>query len=87
MHTENFVYVILDVAENGNLYHYHQRKKQLTEAEIFRFFYQTCLAVDYLHKNNIMHRDIKPENILLDKELHVKLCDFGWATQNINDKR
>lgn len=27
-----------------------------------------------------MHRDIKPENILLtDKELHVKLADFGLA--------
>jgi serine/threonine protein kinase len=25
--------------------------------------------------------DLKPENILLDKEGHVRLCDFGFATQ------
>ncbi len=32
------------------------------------------------HERNIVHRDIKPENILLtDKELHVKLADFGLA--------
>lgn len=24
-------------------------------------------------------RDLKPENILLDREGHVRLCDFGFA--------
>ena len=32
------------------------------------------------HERNIVHRDIKPENILLqDKNLHIKLADFGLA--------
>jgi serine/threonine-protein kinase Chk2 len=36
----------------------------------------TCLQ----HERGIVHRDIKPENILVaDKELHVKLGDFGLA--------
>ena len=26
-----------------------------------------------------MHRDLKPENIFLDKNLRVKLGDFGWS--------
>lgn len=34
------------------------------------------ILVDLFHHN----RDLKPENILLDKEGHVRLCDFGFAT-------
>jgi serine/threonine-protein kinase Chk2 len=42
-----------------------------------------CLSrwlISLQHERSIVHRDIKPENILLtDKELHVKLADFGLA--------
>lgn len=37
------------------------------------------LALEFCHRNNIVHRDIKPENILVNKEGHLKLCDFGFA--------
>ena len=87
IHAEPYVYIILDYAENGNLYTYLNRKKALTNPEIFKFFYQSCMAIDYLHKNNVMHRDIKPENILLDKNFNIKVCDLGWAAHNIHDKR
>ena len=46
-------------------------------------------ALLYLQDRNVIHRDIKPENILiadLDK-MQVKLCDFGWSTHTINERR
>jgi len=36
-------------------------------------------AVSYMHLNNVIHRDIKPDNILLDKNLDIKIIDFGFS--------
>jgi len=84
---EGRIYMLLDYAPKGNLYSYMHKNKSLPLDHVFKFFYQTCLAINYLHTKDILHRDIKPENLLLDKDLNIKLCDFGWAARSIQDKR
>jgi len=44
-------------------------------------FVQLLSAIKYLNSLNIIHRDIKDENILIDKDLNIKLIDFGAAIQ------
>ncbi|KAF2665869.1 serine/threonine-protein kinase chk2 [Microthyrium microscopicum] len=74
------VYLILELAAEGELFNWIVMKQKLTEEETRKLFVQLFQAIKYLHERNIVHRDIKPENILLaDKNLKVKLADFGLA--------
>ncbi|RCN42859.1 hypothetical protein ANCCAN_11146 [Ancylostoma caninum] len=36
-------------------------------------------ALQHIHSKNIVLRDLKPENLLLSKDGHVKIADFGLA--------
>ena len=48
--------------------------------DLARFYLaEVLVAIEQLHKNNIIYRDLKPENILLDQEGHIKLIDFGFS--------
>ncbi|XP_036777285.1 cyclin-G-associated kinase isoform X2 [Manis pentadactyla] len=49
---------------------------------VLKIFYQTCRAVQHMHKQRppIIHRDLKVENLLLSNQGTIKLCDFGSAT-------
>ena len=35
------------------------------------------MAIESVHKLNYIHRDLKPDNVLIDKNGHIKLSDFG----------
>ncbi|KAL1304990.1 hypothetical protein AAFC00_003894 [Neodothiora populina] len=74
------VYLVLELAPEGELFNWIVAKQKLSEADTRKIFVQLFQGMKYLHERNIVHRDIKPENILLiDKDLHVKIADFGLA--------
>ncbi|KAM6163765.1 dual specificity mitogen-activated protein kinase kinase 3-like [Rhynchocyon petersi] len=42
-------------------------------------------ALEHLHsKLSVIHRDVKPSNVLINKEGHVKMCDFGISGYLVN---
>ena len=70
-------YIIMEFCENGDLDKAIEKKSFIKEKD--KLAYQIINAVHSCYKNNIVHRDLKPLNIFLDKDLNVKLGDFGLS--------
>ena len=49
-------------------------------ASRLHLFLDICAAVQFAHRQLVVHCDIKPSNVLVDREGHVKLLDFGIAS-------
>ncbi|KAI9765817.1 MAG: hypothetical protein M1840_007099 [Geoglossum simile] len=77
---EDRVYLVLELAPEGELFNWVILNTKMTEDQARHVFIQLFNGVKYLHDRDIVHRDIKPENILLvDGNLTVKIADFGLA--------
>jgi len=74
---EKHLYLIMEFLPGGDLMTLLMRKDILSEDESRFYIAETILAIETVHNMNYIHRDLKPDNILLDKEGHVKLTDFG----------
>ena len=73
------VFLVLELCENGALFQYIAKCGPPPMAELRRLFAQALEGVMYIHQQGYIVRDLKSENLLLDWQLNVKICDFGWC--------
>lgn len=71
--------MVLEYVPNGELFDYILKKNRLSEDEARKFFRQLITGIKYIHDQGVCHRDIKPENLLLDKDMNIKISDFGLS--------
>mmetsp|Transcript_5966 Transcript_5966/g.15196 ORF Transcript_5966/g.15196 Transcript_5966/m.15196 type:complete len:765 (-) Transcript_5966:54-2348(-) len=86
--TSNWLYLIMELGDGGDMYHWLRKHKgNLTDSRARAIFAQLVIALGYCHKHRVAHRDLKPENVIfyLPKEegWHgeevVKVTDFGLS--------
>ena len=85
LQTPQHIYIIMEYCEGKDLMDYILSKQRLSELESLKYFQQLINALFYLHSQNIAHRDVKIDNMLLDKNLDLKLVDFGLSTKYADD--
>jgi non-specific serine/threonine protein kinase len=63
----------------GNALTEYVRTKNLALDAILDLALQIAAGLDKAHRAGVVHRDLKPSNILVDREGHLKILDFGLA--------
>jgi serine/threonine kinase 38 len=79
-----FLYLVMDFLPGGDFMSLLMKKDILTEEEAKFYTAEMVLAVEDVHRMNTIHRDLKPDNILIDKNGHIQLSDFGLSKLSEN---
>lgn len=78
---DKYMYLVLELADNGSLKQLIDRRFRLKEAEAADIISQVVNGLLFLHTNKILHRDISLGNLLLTADNRIKIADFGLATK------
>ena len=79
----NYLNIVMEYCDGGDLCEFINKNKKtkylLKEDLIWRIFIKITIGLATLHKSKILHRDLKTLNIFLNKNLDIKIGDFGVA--------
>jgi serine/threonine protein kinase len=85
--TSSKLFLILDYCPNGDLSKHLYIEKRFPEPKAKFYLCEVLLALEDLHKRDIIFRDLKPDNVVLDNEGHIKLTDFGLSKEGVFDSK
>ena len=74
---ESYLYLVMEYLQGGDFMTILMKYDILTEEQTRFYVAEIALALESVHRLGYIHRDLKPDNILLDREGHIKLSDFG----------
>ncbi len=72
-------FISMAFVEGSDLHKILQTEGKLSVERTLHISKQLCAALEAAHTENVVHRDMKPQNIMLDKDDHVYVSDFGLA--------
>jgi serine/threonine-protein kinase len=72
-------YIAMELLEGRELRDIMNDRGLLPVDQVLDIVAQVALGLSYAHENGIVHRDVKPSNIMLVRDGHAKITDFGIA--------
>jgi protein kinase A len=80
------LYMIMDYVPGGELFTVLRRSRAFSHSVARFYAAEIVLAFEYLHSLDFVYRDLKPENLLIGRDGHIKITDFGFSKHIPNDR-
>ncbi|EIJ88773.1 protein kinase X [Nematocida parisii] len=76
---KRYLFMVMEYVPGGELFSFMKEIIKFTVKQARFYIAEILVALETLHGLGIIYRDLKPENVLLDREGHIKLADFGFS--------
>jgi serine/threonine protein kinase len=76
---EHYLYMLMEYVIGGELFSQLRKVGRFSNETAKFYAAEIVLALEYLHSHQVAYRDLKPENLLIDRDGHIKITDFGFA--------